>query len=66
MVKLIRDYRCAPEGHTVVLLPKGTVVEGRVADWALSDGAAMEVKPDAPTEVKRKRGRPRKNAQATD
>lgn len=61
MIKLIRDYRCAPEGHTVVLYPKGTPVEGKVAEWALSDGAALEIKPEAPKEVKR-RGRPRKHA----
>ena len=33
-------YKCAPAGHTVVTIPFGTVVEGKVAEWALADKAA--------------------------
>lgn len=63
-------FRCAPEGHTVITIPKGADVEGRVAEWALSAHAASrlfdprtdtQAETSAP-EVKapKKRGRPRK------
>lgn len=56
-------YRCAPEGHTVVLFPLGAVVTGKVAEWALADRAASrmfdapENKVKGPTETKAKRTR---------
>lgn len=60
-------YRCAPSGATVVAFPEGTEVEGRVAEWAVADGAAVwvndpreEAKVETVPEVKKKRGRPRK------
>ena len=56
-------YRCAPDGHTVIVIPSGTVVEGQIAEWALADKAASamfapveERKVVAPPETK-KRGR---------
>lgn len=59
-------YKCAPEGHTIVTIPFGTIVEGRVAEWALAAHAASrmfdpvkERKVIVPTETK-KRGRRRK------
>ena len=59
-------YRCAPNGSVVEVFAFGTVVSGRVAGWALADGAAQTVhdpRTDAqamtPPETK-KRGRPRK------
>lgn len=62
------DFKCAPDGHTVVAYPYGTVVDGVVADWALDAKAAsrmlqnpvMETKIEAPAEVKAKRKRGRK------
>ena len=57
-VTLLRDYRCAPEGHTVESYKAGDVVTGRVAELAIQDGAAKRIraprvtKPDRPTEVK--------------
>ena len=50
--KLTREYRCAPSGHTVEVLPKGKIVTGKIAEWALVDGAASR--------MIEKRGRPRK------
>lgn len=62
-------YRCAPQGHTVETFAYGTVVEGKVAEWALADQAASrmfdpveETKITPPPETKKKRGRPRKEA----
>lgn len=49
---LTRAYACAPEGHTVFKFEAGAMVEGRVADLALSDGAAIEVQAMAPLETK--------------
>ena len=56
-------YRCAPDGHTVIVIPFGTVVDGQIAEWALADKAASamfapveERKVVAPPETK-KRGR---------
>lgn len=57
-VTLERDYRCAPEGHTVESYKAGDVVTGRVAELALQDGAAKRIraprvtKPAAPNEAK--------------
>lgn len=55
-------YKCAPEGHTVITVPFGTVVEGVIAEWALADKAASamfdpvsERKVIVPTETKAKR-----------
>ena len=42
------------------VFPVGAEVSGKVAEWALADGYAEETKVVAPTETKRKRGRPRK------
>lgn len=58
-------YNCAPQGHTVVNFPMGTIVDGEVAEWALADRAAsamLEKKVEAPEETKapKRRGRPRK------
>lgn len=36
-------YRCAPEGHTVVRFGFGEIVTGKVAEWALADGAAKRM-----------------------
>lgn len=59
-------FKCAPQGHTVVTIPFGEEVEGKVAEWALADRAASaifdpvkEKKVTGPSETK-KRGRPRK------
>lgn len=67
-------FRCAPEGHTVITIPCGTIVEGQVAEWALADRAASrmfdprtETKVESPPETKaepKKRGRPRKKSEA--
>lgn len=57
MVRLKRDYTCAPEGHTVVLFKAGTEVDGQVAQWALADGAAEVEKPETPKANKKKRGK---------
>jgi len=65
-ITLREGYRCAPDGHTIVTIPFGETVDGKIAEWALADRAAsrmfpdMETKPAAP--VERKRGRPRKGA----
>lgn len=60
-------YRCAPNGAVVEFFPCGTVVTGKVAEWALNDHAAARMfdprtdtqAMDVP-ETKAKRGRPRK------
>ena len=63
-MKLIRDFTCAPEGHTVRTFRAGTVVDGRVLAWAIAAGAVetekpytpvVETKIIAPQEVKKKR-----------
>jgi len=38
-MRLKRDFECAPEGHTVVTIPAGTEVSGKVARWAEDAGA---------------------------
>ena len=55
-------YRCAPNGAVVVTIECGTIVEGKVAEWALSAKAASrmfdpreETKVTPPKETKRKR-----------
>lgn len=60
-------YQCAPEGHTVVTIPFGEIVTGKVAGWALAAHAASrmfdpreETKVEAAPEVKKKRGRRKK------
>ena len=68
--RIIRSWACAPEGHTIIRYDAGENVEGKVAELALADGAAVEVnvmsalenKIEQPLEVKRPRGRPRKEA----
>ena len=54
MVKLLREYRCAPDGHTVVVYPAGSEVSGQVAKWAIADGAAREVKVSEKRETKKR------------
>jgi hypothetical protein len=68
--RIIRSWACAPEGHTIIRYDAGENVEGKVAELALADGAAVEVnvmpafetKIEQPLEVKRPRGRFRKEA----
>lgn len=36
-------YRCSPDGAHVVAFGFGEVVTGKVADWALADGAAQRM-----------------------
>lgn len=36
-------YRCAPDGARVVTFGFGEIVTGKVADWALADGAAQRM-----------------------
>jgi hypothetical protein len=68
--RIIRSWVCAPEGHTIIRYDAGENVEGKVAELALADGAAVEVnvmpaletKIEQPLEVKRPRGRSRKEA----
>ena len=62
-------YQCAPSGAFVVTFPFGAIVEGQVAEWALSDHAASRMfDPRSDTqaatvpETKAPRGRPRKVA----
>lgn len=38
-------FKCAPDGHTVVVFPFGKVVEGKVADWAIKSQAAKKLNP---------------------
>ena len=52
-------YKCAPKGHRVELFPFGSIVDGKVAEWALADKAASamfdpreETKVTGPDEVK--------------
>lgn len=54
-------YRCAPDGVNVVTFGFGTIVTGKVADWALADKAAQrmfdpreETKVEAVSETKAK------------
>jgi len=58
-VVLHQDWACAPDGHTTHHFKAGDVLEGKVADMALSDGVGFtpvsEVKIDPPLETKRGR-----------
>jgi len=38
-----QGFRMAPEGHTVVIYPEGTIVEGKVAEAALDNHAACRM-----------------------
>lgn len=54
----VDEYRCAPDGHTVVAFARGAIVTGEVARMALADRAAqrmLETKVEGPTETKRGR-----------
>lgn len=51
-VVLTRAYSCAPEGHTTVKFEKGDTLEGRAAELALADGAAIEAPQIEPLETK--------------
>lgn len=42
-VKLNRNYKCAPQGHTTLQFNEGDTLEGRAAELALQDGAAYIV-----------------------
>jgi len=61
-------YKCAPNGCKVEMFPFGSIVDGKVADWALADKAASamfdpreETKITGPDETKAKAKRkPRK------
>lgn len=59
-----QGYPCAPDGHTVITIPCGTVVEGQIAEWALADRCAsrlmgkaepLENKSERPPENKKRR-----------
>ena len=59
-------YRCAPDGSRVELFAFGSVVSGKVAEWAIADGAASrmfdprtDTQATTAPETKAKRGRPR-------
>jgi hypothetical protein len=60
---LIRDYACAPEGHTTLQFRMGDVISGRAAELALMDGAGFapnEIEAPVPQELETqtiKRGR---------
>jgi hypothetical protein len=51
-VKLIRQFSCAPEGHTVVRFDSGSILEGNLAVLAMEEGAAIEVAEMPPLETK--------------
>ena len=65
--RISRPYACAPDGYLVLKFAQNDLVEGRVAEMALADGAAveaheapsLETKVSAPAEHKTapKRGR---------
>ncbi len=60
-VRLLQDYACAPEGHTVLRFKAGDTLTGIAAELALADRAAEFVSPveeakPAPA-MERKRGR---------
>lgn len=44
-------YKCAPEGHTVLSYPRGTVVSGVVARLAIADNAAEAIGADIETKI---------------
>lgn len=41
--RIIRSWACAPEGHTIIRFEAGDTVEGKVAELALADDAAVEI-----------------------
>lgn len=54
-------FECAPLGYKVELFPVGSIVDGKVAKWALADKAASamfdpreETKVTGPDEIKAK------------
>jgi hypothetical protein len=62
-----QGYRCSPNGATVEFFEAGTIVTGKVAEWALADHAANrmfepreELKVETQLEVKAPRKRTRK------
>ncbi len=70
-----KGFRIAPEGHTIVMFKNGDIVEGTIAEIAISAGYAKRVDEIAESldwktervtqlaeknELKRPRGRPRK------
>jgi hypothetical protein len=44
-------YRCAPDGAVVVRFGCGDMVDGRVAEWAVADGAAQYLTETKPAEA---------------
>lgn len=74
-VVLIKEWTVAPQGHTVVTYPPGTMLIGNVANLAIADGAGRVIEEeqietseeqDLETKVepqieKKRRGRPPKN-----
>ena len=43
---ILKDgFTCAPNGHTVVVYPFGSVVDGKVAEWAIKSQAAKKLTP---------------------
>lgn len=63
-------FRCAPQGHTTVTLPIGTIVEGEPARWALEAGAGVKIGPAYDAKVvqpaERKARAPRKRKAQND
>jgi hypothetical protein len=56
-------YECMPNGYAKQAFAEGDIVDGYVAEWAVLDGAAYEVKIATPPETMRhvpQRGRKRK------
>lgn len=51
-VILSRAYACAPDGHTVHRYEAGETLHGRAAEFALADGAGIEVSAMEPLETK--------------
>lgn len=67
---ITKQFRIAPEGHTVVIYEVGDVVKGKTAETAVEAGYAspldapeLEIKP-APT-LEKKPARKRKNARVS-
>lgn len=67
-ITAIGGFRCAPEGHTVVTYPIGTILEGAGAEMALAASAGVKVGPPAsakvvsPPEIKTAKPRRRRTA----
>lgn len=53
-VKLKRDFTCHPPATPgrKVRFPKGEVIEGEIAEWALKSGAGDEIKESKPKATK--------------